>query len=88
MFSSIQTVHVFTIIFLCLYDSILMKIVSYHRGTIALKNDTKHDRVCKSVTEIKGHAKNFPNAPRTRFVFVKFLKGCFQNVSYNNKHGN
>ena len=27
-------------------------------------NDTKHDRFCKSVTEIKDHAKNFPNAPR------------------------
>ena len=31
---------------------------------MALKNDTKHDRFCKSVTEIKDHAKNFPNAPR------------------------
>ena len=27
-------------------------------------NDIKHDRVCKSVAEIKDHAKNFPNAPR------------------------
>ena len=25
----------------------------------------KHDRVCELVTEIKDHAKNFPNAPRT-----------------------
>ena len=41
-----------------------MKFVSQHRGKIALKNDTKHDMVCKSVTEIKDHAKNFPNAPR------------------------
>ena len=31
---------------------------------ISLLNDTKHDRVYKSVTEIKDHAKNFPNAPR------------------------
>ena len=31
---------------------------------MALYNDTKHDRFCKSVTEIKDHAKNFPNAPR------------------------
>ena len=30
-----------------------------------LQNDTKHDRFCKSVTEIKDHAMNFPNAPRT-----------------------
>ena len=27
--------------------------------------DTKHDRACKLVTEIKDHAKNFPNTPRT-----------------------
>ena len=26
--------------------------------------NTKHDGVCKSVTKIKDHAKNFPNAPR------------------------
>ena len=32
---------------------------------MTLKNDTKHDSFCKSVTEIKDHAKNFPNAPRT-----------------------
>ena len=32
---------------------------------MALLNATKHDRFCKSVTEIKDHAKNFPNAPRT-----------------------
>ena len=32
---------------------------------MALENDTKHDRVCKSVTEINDHAKNFPNAPRS-----------------------
>ena len=31
---------------------------------MVLKNDTKHDRFCKSVIEIKDHAKNFPNAPR------------------------
>ena len=31
---------------------------------MVLENDTKHDRVCKSVTEINDHAKNFPNAPR------------------------
>ena len=42
-----------------------MKFVPYHRGQMALENDTKHDRFCKSVTEIKDHAKNFPNAPRT-----------------------
>ena len=42
-----------------------MKFVSQLRGKIALKNDTKHDMVCKSVTEIKDHAKNFPNAPRS-----------------------
>ena len=30
---------------------------------MVLENDIKHDRVCKSVTEIKDHAKNFPNAP-------------------------
>ena len=32
---------------------------------MVLKNDTKHDRFCKSVAEIKDHAKNFSNAPRT-----------------------
>ena len=32
---------------------------------MALLNDSKHDRVCKLVTEIKDHAKNFPNAPCT-----------------------
>ena len=42
-----------------------MKFVLYERGKIVLKNDAKHDRVCKLVTEIKDHAKNFPNAPRT-----------------------
>ena len=31
---------------------------------MAFQNVTKHDRVCQSVTEIKDHAKNFPNAPR------------------------
>ena len=37
---------------------------------IALENDTEHDRVCKSVTEIKGHAKNFQNAPRILRVTI------------------
>ena len=32
---------------------------------MVLLNDTKHDRFCKWITEIKEHAKNFPNAPRT-----------------------
>ena len=32
---------------------------------MARYNDTKHDRVCKLVTEINDHAKNFPNASRT-----------------------
>ena len=36
---------------------------------MSLYNDTKHDRVCKSVSEINDHAKNFPNAPR---MFVTF----------------
>ena len=36
---------------------------------MSLYNDTKHDRVCKSVTEINDHAKNFPNAPRM-LIFV------------------
>ena len=34
-----------------------------------LLKDTKHDMVCKSVTEIYDHAKNFPNAPR-KYVVV------------------
>ena len=41
-----------------------MKFVPQHRDKIDIQNDTKHDRVCKSVTEIKDHAKNFPNVPR------------------------
>ena len=32
---------------------------------IVVKNDTKHEWVCKSVTEIKDHAMYFPNSPRT-----------------------
>ena len=40
---------------------------------IALLNDTKHDRVCKSVIEIKEHAENFPNAPRTCIQAAKTL---------------
>ena len=40
--------------------------VCHNIKKIALKNDTKHDRACKSVTEIKDHAKNFPNALRNR----------------------
>ena len=36
---------------------------------MVLKNDINHDRVCKSVTEINDHAKNFPNAPR----IIQFL---------------
>ena len=28
----------------------------------ALSNDTKYDRACKLVTELKDHAKNYPNA--------------------------
>ena len=43
--------------FSCLHYNILLKIVP--------QNGTKHDRVYKSVTEINGHAKNFPNVPRT-----------------------
>ena len=36
-----------------------------------IKSDnTKHDKVCKSVTGIKDHAKNFPTAPRTIAVFI------------------
>ena len=31
---------------------------------MVLYNDTEHHRICKSVTEIKDHAKNFPNASR------------------------
>ena len=50
--------------FSCLHYNIVMKFVSYHRGKMVLSNDTKHDRFCKSVTEIKDHARNFPNAPR------------------------
>ena len=42
-----------------------MKFVPWRRGKLDLQNDIKHDRVCKSVSEIKGHAKNFPNAPRS-----------------------
>ena len=37
---------------------------------MALLNDTKHDRFCKSVTEIKDHAKNFPNAPRSLICHI------------------
>ena len=60
-----QTVHVFIIISIsCLRYDTLMTFVPLHREKIALKNDTKHDRFCKLVTEIKYHAKNFPNAPR------------------------
>ena len=45
---------------------------------MVLENDTKHDRVCKSVTEIKGHAKNFPNAPRILLgsTSCKKLRNC------------
>ena len=47
------------------------------------ENDTKHDRFCKSVTEIKDHAKNFPNAPRIYlscmffyfYIYVNFESG-------------
>ena len=60
----------------------LMKFVSHHRRKIALKNDTKQDMVCKSVTEIKDHAKNFPNAPRIFFgIFSLGPQPCiFPNV--------
>ena len=40
---------------------------------IVLLNDIKHDRVCKSVTEIKDHAKNFPNAPRKTFNMANII---------------
>ena len=43
---------------------------------MALYNDTKHDRVCKSVTEIQDHAKNFPNDPRIMYNFVSTLCVC------------
>ena len=46
-----------------------------------LYNDTKHDRFCKSVTEIKDHAKNFLNAPRT-------CTGQFKNCQIHNSFGN
>ena len=32
---------------------------------IVVKNDTKHEWVCKLVTEIKDRAMYFPNSPRT-----------------------
>ena len=41
---------------------------------MALLNDTKHDRFCKSVTEIKDHAKNFPNAPRITLALFHIVK--------------
>ena len=47
-----------------------MVFVPLHRGKIAFQNDTKHDRVCKSVTEINDHAMNFPNAPRSDRYFI------------------
>ena len=45
-----------------------MDFVLEQRKKIVLLNDTKHERVCKLVTEIKYHAKNFPNAPRMRLT--------------------
>ena len=48
--------------FLCLHYNILMSLC-HNIGKIAFQNGIKHDRVCISVTEIKDHAKNFPNAP-------------------------
>ena len=41
-----------------------MKFMPKHRGRMTLSNDATHDRVCKSVTEIKDNGKNFPNVPR------------------------
>ena len=42
-----------------------MKLVTQHTRNAAPKNDTKHDRVSKSISEIKDHAMYFPNAPLT-----------------------
>ena len=58
---------------------------------MALYNDTKHDRFCKSVTEIKDHAKNFPNAPRiynnNHVVATKFFyHGNLQKELKENDH--
>ena len=50
-----------------------MKVVPQHRRKIALYNYTKHDRVCKALTEIKYLAKNFQNAPRISDA-IKVLK--------------
>ena len=45
------------------------------------ENDIKHDRICKSVTEIKDHAKNFPNAPRSMANHFYRIKWPPSNVS-------
>ena len=37
---------------------------------MALLNYIKHDMVCKSVTEINGHAKNFPNISQSEAKFM------------------
>ena len=42
---------------------------------MALENDTKHDRIRNSVTEIKDHSKNFANAPRTTIFKVEISSG-------------
>ena len=43
--------------------------------------DIKHERVGKSVTEIKDHAKNFPNAPRSMANHFYRIKRPPSNVS-------
>ena len=49
---------------------------------MALLNDTKHDRACKSVIEIQDHTKNFTKAPRilVNFLLLKILIANFYDL--------
>ena len=60
-FSSKQTVHVFTIIFLVSTLKHPHEIWVITERKVSDSNDTKHE--CQSVTEIKDLATYFPNAP-------------------------
>ena len=41
-----------------------MEFMSWHRGDIAVYNDTQLEQIWFSVSEKNDHATNFPNAPR------------------------
>ena len=73
-----------------------MNFVSLHRGKKAVQNDTKHEWVRLSVSEIEDHATYFPNVPRIQtfagipkeagrivfFFVVSHDQGSFQCLTF------